>query len=84
MAEKDYHLIDHAFFSDAPDHQRVLSLPIPLRFWIATNKKLTSNVQHMLIYDLYGPLSAIKVKFRIFTSTVRPVYRRTVISAPCV
>ncbi len=43
IAEKAYHLIDHVL-PDAPYCQWVLSLPIPLRFWIAIHKKLTSKV----------------------------------------
>lgn len=46
MAEKAYHLIDHVL-PDAPYRQWVLSLPIPLRFWMATNKKLTSKVHQI-------------------------------------
>ncbi|MBM4251980.1 MAG: hypothetical protein FJ146_08415, partial [Deltaproteobacteria bacterium] len=46
MAEKAYHLIDNVL-PDAPYRQWVLSLPIPLRFWMATNKKLTSKVHQI-------------------------------------
>jgi hypothetical protein len=35
MAEKAYHLIDNVL-PDAPYRQWVLSLPIPLRFWIVS------------------------------------------------
>ncbi|MFW7379341.1 MAG: transposase zinc-binding domain-containing protein [Oligoflexus sp.] len=46
MAEKAYHLIDNVL-PEAPYRQWVLSLPIPLRFWMATNKKLTSKVHQI-------------------------------------
>lgn len=46
MAEKAFHLIDNVL-PDAPYRQWVLSLPIPLRFWMATNKKLTSKVHQI-------------------------------------
>jgi hypothetical protein len=46
MAEKAYHLLDHVL-PDTPYRQWVLSLPIPLRFWMATNKKLTSKVHQI-------------------------------------
>jgi len=46
MSEKAYHLIDDVL-PEAPYRQWVLSLPIPLRFWMATNKKLTSKVHQI-------------------------------------
>jgi hypothetical protein len=51
MAEKAYHLIDNVL-PDAPYRQWVLSLPIPLRFWMATNKKLTSKVHKITSQEI--------------------------------
>lgn len=51
MAEKAYHLIDN-ILPDAPYRQWVLSLPIPLRFWMATNKKLTSKVHQITSQEI--------------------------------
>jgi len=51
MAEKTYHLIDNVL-PEAPYRQWVLSLPIPLRFWMATNKKLTSKVHQIVSKEI--------------------------------
>jgi hypothetical protein len=46
MAEKAYHLIDNVL-PDTPYRQWVLSLRIPLRFWMAMNEELTSKVHQV-------------------------------------
>ena len=49
MAEVAAHLVDN-LLPRAPYHQFVLSVPIPLRYWMATSKKLTAKI-HKIFAD---------------------------------
>jgi len=49
MVECAAHLVDNVLPA-APYRQWIVTLPVPLRFWIATSKKLASEV-HRLIID---------------------------------
>ena len=49
MAEVAAHLVDN-ILPRAPYRQFVLSVPIPLRYWMATNKKLTAKI-HKIFAD---------------------------------
>ena len=56
MTETSTHLLDH-IIPNVPIRQYVLSLPYPLRYWMASNKKLCGKVHKILastVEDFYS------------------------------
>jgi hypothetical protein len=51
MAEAATHLVDNVL-PRIPYRQFVLSFPIPLRYWLQTNKKLYSKIHRLAIKEL--------------------------------
>lgn len=53
MAETAAHLVDNVL-PFIPYRQFVLSYPIPLRYWINTNKKLAASLHKIIIKQIHG------------------------------
>jgi hypothetical protein len=51
MVETAAHLVDNVL-PVAPYRQWILTLPVPLRFWCATNRKLAAKVHRIIIKNI--------------------------------
>src|SRR6056297_3445848 len=52
MAEASHHLVDNVL-PFIPYRQFVISFPIPMRYWIHTNKKLFSSIHRIVTKEIH-------------------------------